>query len=132
LDLQTLSQRTISVPAFQVLTIGALGEANLETSTRSFMRHISAAPNENRVDPELEKKRKRESAKVSTNGASHLSLPQGEDYAPSKKLRNIDGHQEDAVMSNVLPKAIESLYASILSAEKELEEGRRLDGDESK
>jgi hypothetical protein len=134
LDLQSLSQRTTSVPAFQVLTIGALGEANLETSMRSFMRHISAAPNENRVDPELEKKRKRESAKVSANGAPHLSLPQGgigEDYSPSKKLRNMDGHQEEAVMSNVLPKAIESLYASILSAEKELEEGRRWDGDES-
>jgi hypothetical protein len=43
----------------------------------------------------------------------------------------MDGHQEEAVMSNVLPKAIESLYASILSAEKELEEGRRWDGDES-
>ena len=101
---------------------------------RSFLRHISAALNENRVDPELEKKRKRESAKVLTNGASHLSLPQGgvgEDYSASKKLRNTDGHQEDAVMSNVLPKAIESLYASILSAEKELEEGRRWNGDES-
>jgi len=116
-----------------VLTIGALGEANLETSMRSFLRHISAAPNESRVDPELEKKRKRESAKVLTNGAPDSSVSRGdvgEGYSPSKKLRNVHGHQENAMISNVLPKAIESLYASILRAEKELEEGRRWNGDE--
>ena len=133
MDLQSLSRRTPSVPAFQVLTIGALGEAQLEASMRSFLRHISAASNENRADLELEKKRKQELVRVSTNGAPHFSGPHnavGEEYSRNKTLRNVDGHPEGTPRSSVLPKSIESLYASILSAEKELEEGRRWNGDE--
>jgi hypothetical protein len=92
---------------------------------RSFLRHISAASNENRLDPEVEKKRKRESARLSSNVVSNSSaLPSVEDRAPNKKLRNMDEYRDDAHTSNALPKSIESLYASIMSAEKELEAGR--------
>ena len=101
---------------------------------RSFLRHISAALNQTRIDAEMEKKRKRESVRVSTNGTSQSSVSQSgvvEDRSPIKKLRNMDGYREETKASNVLPKAIESLYASIMRAEKELEEGRRWNGDDA-
>ena len=122
MDLQTLSQIITSVPAFQVLTIGDLGDANLETSIRSLLRHLSAIPNENMQDAEKEKKRKRETVGVS-DSMSQSSVPDGiitEYKSPPKRIRNGDGSHERAN----LPKSIEALYESILSAQEELEAGR--------
>jgi hypothetical protein len=120
LDLQTLSQSTTSVPAFQVLAIGSLGEANMDGSIRSFFRHVSGVPNENMQDAE----------KVGITLASRSStLESGlvDHESPPKKIRNKDGYLEanDATNKN-LPKSIESLYESISSAQKELEAGRSL------
>jgi len=121
LDLQTLSQSTTSVTAFQVLTIGPLGETNLEISIRSFLRHVSGMPNEMVQETEKEKKRKRGNLGESSN---HQILENAHvtHELPSKKLRNNDGYGEQG--SKRLSTSIESLYESILSAQKELEAGR--------
>jgi hypothetical protein len=120
---------TTSVPAFQVLTIGALGEANLDASVRSFVRHVSGAVNGNMDDSEKEKKRKREVSKSSVEALSLSRAPRGTNGThslPAKRLRNHEDHSEERTDSGSqkLPKSIESLYASIMSAEKELESGR--------
>lgn len=119
MDLQALSQMTTSVPAFQVLTIGEFGDANLEASLRSFCRHASAIPNENMQDAEKEKKRKREFMRVLSQSAT----PDGiisEPKSPPKKVKNGDDSNGDAK----LPKSIAALYQSILNAQAELEAGR--------
>src|SRR5579859_4067327 len=71
LDLQGLSQMTNSVSAFQVLTIGSIGDANLEASVRSFMRHVNAGVNLHMHDPDHDRKRKRASSLISRS-----SIPQ--------------------------------------------------------
>jgi hypothetical protein len=118
---------TTSVPAFQVLTIAALGEANLDASVKSFMRHVSGAVNGN-MD-ESEKKRKRDPRKSSVEGKSQLHVPastNGTHSLPAKRVRNqdVDADETTDYSSQKLPKSIESLYASIMSAEKELEAGK--------
>jgi len=80
----------------------------------------------------MEKKRKRDPVQVSSNGTSNSTISRSgvvEASFPSKKFRNMDGYREETKTSNVLPRAIESLYASIMSAERELEEGRKWNGD---
>jgi hypothetical protein len=124
-----LSQSTTSVPAFQVLTIGGLGEANLDGSIRSFFRHVSGVPNESMQDAEKERKRKRNAVGI-TSASSVLERSLVDDEYPPKKLRNKDGHPEANEATNKnLPKSIESLYESILNAQKELEAGRSLNED---
>jgi hypothetical protein len=117
---------TTSVPAFQVLTIAALGEANLDGSVKSFMRHVSGAVNGS-MD-ESEKKRKRDPRKSPVEGKSQIHLPastNGIHSLPAKRVRNQDVADEKTDHnSQKLPKSIESLYASIMSAEKELEAGK--------
>jgi hypothetical protein len=117
------------VPAFQVLTIGALGEANLDASVRSFIRHVSGAVNGSMDDSEKEKKRKREVSKSSVEPPSLSHAPHGTNGThslPAKRIRNQEDHSEERPDSGSqkLPRSIESLYASIMSAEKELEAGR--------
>ena len=108
-----------------MLTVGDIGQANLDASIRSFFRHVSGVQNENMHDAEKEKKRKR--GTVTSNSRS--SLPEnGLAYheSPHKMFRNSDGSREEVndVANKSLPKSIESLYESILSAQKELEAGR--------
>ena len=116
------------MPAFQVLTIGGLGEVNMDGSIRSFFRHVSGVPNENIQDAEKERKRKRNTVGTTlASPSSTLESGLANDDSPPKKPRNKDGHPEanDTTNKN-LPKSIESLYKSILSAQKELEAGRSL------
>ena len=120
---------TTAVPAFQVLTIGSLGDTNLDASIRSFARHITGIPNENVQDKDKEeKKRKREIARK-TSTASMVPSPIGitGDESPSKKLRN--GEDEIDETRKVLPKSIASLYESIQSAQRELEASRSWEAD---
>jgi hypothetical protein len=120
------------VPAFQVLTIGGLGEVNMDGSIRSFFRHVSGVPNENIQDAEKERKRKRNTVgAASAYRSSTLEGGLANDDSPPKKPRNKDGHPKanDATNKN-LPKSIESLYKSIMSAQKELEAGRSLNEDD--
>jgi hypothetical protein len=130
--LQTLSQNTTSIPAFQVLTIGGLGEANLDASVRSFFRHISGVQNENMQNADKEKKRKWGTSYLNSRSPRRDSGFVN-DESPHKKLRNKDGYGEEAteVTNKALPKSIKSLYESILSAQKELEAGRGWEADES-
>jgi len=114
-----------------VLTIGGLGEANLDASVRSFFRHISGVQNENMQGEDKEKKRKWGTSFLN----SRLPIPDSgfvNDEIPHKKLRNKDGYGEEAtgVTNKALPKSIKSLYESILSAQKELEAGRSWEADE--
>jgi hypothetical protein len=130
LDLQSLSQMTSSVSAFQVLTIGDLGEANLYTSLRSFLRYVTSTPNDTLQDGDKEKKRKRASG-VSTDNVSQSSIPPRSSFdngSPPKRSKN-EEDGVDEVRNQILPKSIESLYASILSAEKEIEAGRSWNGE---
>jgi hypothetical protein len=125
-----LSQSTKSVPAFQVLTIGSFGEANLETSIRSFMRHVTGIPNESLQDPEKEKKRKRVNGHNTSDKLSELSVADAtveRVVSPVKRVRgdSVVGDQEKR-----LPKSIESLYESIMRAQEELEVGRSWSVDE--
>lgn len=120
---------TIAVPAFQVLTIGALGEANLDASVRSFIRHVSGAVNGSMDDSEKEKKRKRDARKSSVEALSLFHTPNSTNEThsvPTKRVRNQEDHSEERrdSGSQKLPKSIESLYASIMSAEKELNPGK--------
>ena len=100
----------------------------MDGSIRSFFRHVSGVPNENMQDAEKERKRKRNT--IGTTLASRSStLESGlvDHDSPPKKLRNKDGYPEaNDVTSKNLPKSIESLYESILSAQRELEAGRSL------
>jgi hypothetical protein len=118
---------TTSVPAFQVLTIGSLGDTNLEASVRSFVRHITGTPNEVVQDKDKEeKKRKRRMPGRTSIGVSSKSTAR--DESPSKKLRNIEDVDNPVDGTRkVLSKSIKSLYESILSAQKELEAGKSWD-----
>jgi hypothetical protein len=126
LDLQTLSQVTLPVPAFQVLTIGALGEANLDASIRSFLGHVSGSLNE--VTQDVEKKRKRIiMQRLPDNTAQTVVRVDStvDNESPSKKFRSEAGYLEEIeVRKTNLPKSIESLYKSILRAQEELEAGK--------
>ena len=126
LDLQSLSGTTASVPALQVLTIDRPQDANLEASFRSLLRHVSGTPNENMLDREQEKKRKRGTAIPLGLGESVLGGVV-EIISPPKKLRNGDHYKQETAKESakVLSKSVGSLYESISSAQKELEAGRR-------
>jgi hypothetical protein len=112
-----------------VLKIGDLGEANLEASIRSFFRTVTGVQNANMQDPDAEKKRKRPTV-ISNSRLSVLENAVA-DQSPPKKLRNKDGYTQEPneVTKDSLPKSIESLYESILSAQKELEAGRNWNAD---
>jgi hypothetical protein len=121
---------TTSVPAFQVLTIGSLGDTNLEASVRSFVRHITGTSNEVVQDKDKEEKKRKRGTPVRTSfGVSRNSTAR--DESPSKKLRNIEGDIDNTIDGprKVLPKSIKSLYESILSAQKELEAGKSWDAE---
>jgi hypothetical protein len=104
------------------------GDANLETSVRSFMRHVSAGLNTNQHDPDNDRKRKRGS---DSNAISHViqspavlrSLAGS--ISPPKRVRNLDDDIAPPLEAEgKLPRLIESLYESIMSAQTELELGR--------
>jgi hypothetical protein len=82
-------------------------------------------------DAEKERKRKRNAVGItSASRSSVLEKSLVDDEYPPKKLRNKDGHPEANEATNKnLPKSIESLYESILNAQKELEAGRSLNED---
>ena len=124
LDLQALSQLTSSIPAFQVLMIGELAEVDLEISLHSFLRHVTGIPNESLRDKE-EKKRKRLTMDGSLNGDIETSFGNGV-QSPNKapKLENGNTSLASGGSQN-LSKSVVSLYQSILSAEEELEAGKR-------
>ena len=133
LDLHGLSQMTTSVSAFQVLTIGSIGDANLEVSVRSFMRHVNAGQITNMQDPDKERKRKRGSALNSYNHITRSpvvprSLP--DNISTSKRVRNEETEVQTGQINRKLPRSIESLYESIMSAQKEMEVGRAWEADE--
>lgn len=128
LDLNRLSQLTTSVSAFQVLTIGMLGDVNLETSVRSFMRHVNAGLNTNQYDPDNDRKRKRGSDFNSISGVTQSPAIQRNlagIVSPPKRTRSVEeAVAQTAKVDGKLPRSIESLYESIMSAQKELEVGR--------
>jgi hypothetical protein len=134
LDLHGLSQMTTSVSAFQVLTIGSIGDANLEVSVRSFMRHVNADLIANMLDPDKERKRKRGSGLNSHNHITRSpvvprSLP--DNISTPKRVRSEeDAEVQTGQINRKLPRSIESLYESIMSAQKEMEVGRAWEADE--
>ena len=104
----------------------------MDESVRSFFRHVSGVPSESMQD-EKDRKRKRDMAGLPPPGSGLPVLENSgheNQESPQKKVRNKEAHQEkgDAI-NNSLPKSIESLYESILSAQKELEAGRSLNAD---
>lgn len=117
-----------SVPAFQVLTIGALGEANLDASIRSFMRHVSGFRNEVMEEVEKEKKRKHVIMQDLLDYNPQVAIRVDgvvDDESPSKKVRSEEGYLEQTDVGKAnLPKSIESLYKTILRAQEELEAGK--------
>lgn len=122
LDLQALAPRTSSVSAFQVLTINGLNYANLDASLRSFLRHITAAPNQNWQDGD---KKRKYATYVFPEDVVHPSIPESRHINNNSSLKKLKDDEEEAIIkSNVLRRSIESLYASISNAEKELEAGR--------
>jgi len=112
-----------------VLKIGDLSESNVEASVRTFFRTVTGVQNANMQDPDPEKKRKR----LTVTSNSRLSVLENvvADQSPPKKLRNKDGYTQEPneVTNGSLPKSIESLYESILSAQKELEAGKNWSAD---
>jgi hypothetical protein len=85
-------------------------------------------------DEDKEKKRKRGPAPVSSDDFSQISVADenvAENHTPPKRVRGRDEYLPEAhnVTTKTLSKSIESLYASILSAQKELEAGRNWRGD---
>ena len=132
LDLYGLSQKTTAVSAFQVLTIGSLADANLEVSVRSFMRHINARSNSNMQDFDNEKKRKR----LATSHNTITQSPAGQQdlagsISPPKRVKNDeDGDGYKGQTDRRLPRSIESLYKSIMSAQEEIEVGRAWEANE--
>ena len=103
------------------------GDANLEASVRSFMRHISAGLNTNQHDPDTDRKRKRGS---DSNAISHvIQSPAVQrslagSISPPKRVRNLDDIAPPLQADGKLPRLIESLYESIMRAQTELELGR--------
>lgn len=128
LDLQGLSRKTNSVAAFQVLTICSIGDANLEVSLRSFMRHINAGLNAHTYDPDKDRKRKRGSNSISHNPTSRSPIIQRSttgDISPPKRVKGDEEANAHTSQTNQkLPRSVESLYKSIMSAQKEMEAGR--------
>lgn len=127
MDLHTLSRLSNAVPAFQVLTVTAPEEANLETSVRSFMRHVTGTRNEAPKQMEIEKKRKRRDGSIAPSELSQMSNIMVDGISsPPKKYKNNEETMETGAngSSEKLPKSIESLYKSIMSAQEELEAGR--------
>ena len=115
------------MPAFQVLTIGTLEEANLESSLRSFARHFTGVRNDVVREMESEKKRKRRDGSMAPTETSQLpSVMTDGVLSPPKRHRNEDitPVSTNGDVNGKLPKSIESLYKSIMSAQEELEAGR--------
>jgi hypothetical protein len=133
--LKSLSQRSHSVPAIQVLTIGAFEGASFESSLRSFMRHVTGARNEIMKETELEKKRKRREVSLASSHQPRAAKFMADGIrSPPKRSRieefgSVVGRDDKG--DGKLPKSIESLYKSIMSAQEELEAGRSWSEDAS-
>lgn len=92
------------------------------------MRHVNAGLNTNQYDPDNDRKRKRDSDSTAPSHDTQSPAVQRNlagTISPPKRVRNLD---EDVApppqADGKLPRLIESLYESIMSAQTELELGR--------
>lgn len=92
------------------------------------MRHVSAGLNTNDYDPDNDRKRKRGSVSNSLSRVTQSPAIQRNlagTISPPKRVKNIEEPvAQTPQVDGKLPRSIESLYESIMSAQKELEVGR--------